>query len=80
MSNRQVDNNIKIQFVIQIKQNESRQGAVIVQWIHLCLPSCYPGFETQAHHLHFYQIILICVMRKKTKINIGIGPFKNKTK
>ena len=27
------------------------RGAAIVQWIHLRLPSCCPGFESQAHHL-----------------------------
>ena len=31
--------------------------ASIVHWICLRLPSCCPGFESQAHHLHFYQFI-----------------------
>ena len=28
-----------------------------------------PGFESQVHHLRFYQFLLICVMWKKRKIN-----------
>ena len=31
-----------------------RRGAAIVQWIHLRLPSCCPGFESLANHLSFY--------------------------
>ena len=31
------------------------RGAAIAQWIRLYLPSCHPGFESQAHHLRFYQ-------------------------
>ena len=30
-------------------------SAAVAQWIHLRLPSCRPGFESQAHHLCFYQ-------------------------
>ena len=30
-------------------------GAAIEQWIHLCLPSCRPGFESQAYHLGFFK-------------------------
>ena len=33
------------------------RGAAIAQWIHLRLPSWRFGFESQAHHLCFYQII-----------------------
>ena len=29
-------------------------GAAIAKWIRLCLPSCRPGFESQANHLSFY--------------------------
>ena len=32
------------------------RDAAIAQSIHLHLPSCYPGFESQAHHLHFYHL------------------------
>ena len=50
--------------------------ATIAQWIRLRLPSCRPGFESQAHHLCFFQFILfklyICHLNwnvKRTKIN-----------
>ena len=45
-------------------------GVVIAQWIYLCLPSCHPGFESQAHHLCFYQLIFELFQVEKTKINI----------
>ena len=41
------------------------------------VPSILPlGFESQAHHLPFYQFILICVMWKRRKLRkeAGIGP------
>ena len=41
-------------------------GAAIAQWICLRLPSFHPGFESQAHHLCFYQFELCHV--EKTKI------------
>ena len=28
-------------------------GSAIAQWIRLRLPSCGPGFESQAHYLRF---------------------------
>ena len=34
-------------------------GAAIAQWIRLPLPSSRPGFESQAHHLCFFQIIYL---------------------
>ena len=39
-------------------------GATIAQWICLSLPSCRPGYESQAHHLYFfnYSICAIFVM------------------
>ena len=36
---------------------KKERGAAIAQWIHLRLPSCCPGFESQAHNLHFYEFI-----------------------
>ena len=30
-------------------------GAAIAPWFRLCLPSCGPGFESQAHHLRFFK-------------------------
>ena len=40
------------------------RGAAIAQWIRLRLPSCHPGFESQARHLCFfiYSICAIFVM------------------
>ena len=40
--------------------------------LQLCLPSCRPGFESQAHHLSFINLYLnfiMCNMFIKTKIN-----------
>ena len=31
-------------------------GAAITQWIRLRLPSCHPGYDSQAHHLCFYHL------------------------
>ena len=43
-------------------------SATIAQWICLHLPSSRPGFESQAHHLRFFQFSkLICVMWKRRK-------------
>ena len=42
-------------------------GAAIAQWIRLHLPSCRPGFESQAHYLCFFQFKLKHV--EKSKIN-----------
>ena len=39
----------------------------IAQWIGLRLPSCSPGFKSQAYHLSFYNLKLCHV--EKTKIN-----------
>ena len=45
-------------------------GAAIAQWIHLRLPSCRPGFDSQALHLCFYHLlwnsyyICTCVVKK----------------
>ena len=45
------------------------RGAAVAQWIHLRLPSCHPGFESQAHHLCFNQFIFEWWHAEKTKIN-----------
>ena len=58
-------------------------GATIAQWIRLRLPSCRPGFESQAHHLSFYQFIfeLYHVEKDENKQKeAGIGPFFLKKK
>ena len=52
--------------------------AALAQWIRLCLPSCRPWFESQAHHLHFYLSIFELCHVERMKINekeAGIGPF-----
>ena len=60
-------------------------GAAIAQWIRLCLPSCCPGFESQAHHLRFYHLQYLCYICyvKRTKVKqkeAGFGPFLKKIK
>ena len=52
-------------------KNKVKWGAAIAQWIRLRLPSCRPGFESQANHLHFFQFILF-----KLYICIWIGMWK----
>ena len=39
-------------------------GTAVAQWIHLRLPSCHSGFESQAHHLRFYPCI-VCTLKDK---------------
>ena len=56
------------------------QGAAIAHWIHLGIPSCHPGFESQAHHQFFYQFIFESFHVEKTEINKkrpGNGHLKN---
>ena len=45
-------------------------SAVIAQWIRMCLPSCVPGFESQAQHprFAFFNLNLNSNV-KRTKIN-----------
>ena len=51
--------------------------AAIALWFHLRLPSCSPGFESQAHHLRFFQFVLLKLYREnnENKQEAGIGPF-----
>ena len=56
-------------------------GAAIAQWIRLSLPSSHPGFESQAYHLCFFQIIYLsfelgCEKNENKQKEAGIGPFK----
>ena len=53
-------------------------GAAIAQWIHLHLPSCCPGFEYQADHLHFNHFIELCNVEttKISKKRHGLAHFK----
>ena len=51
--------------------------AAIALWFRLRLPSCSPGFESQAHHLRFFQFVL-GLRREKSENKqkeAGIGPF-----
>ena len=43
---------------VRVSKNLIGGGAAIAQWICLSLPSLRPGFESQAHHLCFFQFIL----------------------
>ena len=55
--------------------------AAIAQWFHLRLPSCSPGFKSQAHHLRFFSICIEIVLRKEQKINkkrLGLAHFFKK--
>ena len=55
--------------------------AAIAPWFRLCLPSCGPGFESQAHHLCFFQFVLLKLYRENNENKqkeAGIGPFLKK--
>ena len=50
----------------------------IAPWFCLRLPSCGPGFKSQAHHLSFFQFVLLKLYRENNKNKqkeAGIGPF-----
>ena len=38
----------------QTDRPNSQTCMYLAQWIRLRLPTCRPGFESQAHHLHFF--------------------------
>ena len=44
---------------VQLGKRLSVLVAAIALWFRLCLPSCGPGFESQAHHLRFFQFVLL---------------------
>ena len=56
-------------------------GAAIAQWIRLRLPSCHPGFESQARYLRFF-IYIICAIfviwknKNKNKKRPGLAHLK----
>ena len=54
--------------------------AAIAPWFCLHLPSCGPGFESQAHHLCFFQFVLKLEQEKNKnkQKEAGIGPFLKK--
>ena len=43
--------------------------AAIAPWFHLRLPFCGPGFESQAHHLSFFNLHYWNCIEKMAKIN-----------
>ena len=66
--------------------NGLNMGAVTAQWMHLRLPFCIPGFEFQAHHLHFYHLestlsyiclCMHCENNKNKQKEAGFCPIKN---
>ena len=55
--------------------------AAIAQWYRLRLPSCGPGFESQAIHLCFFQFVLLKLYRENNENKqkeARIGPFFKK--
>ena len=55
--------------------------AAIAPWFRLRLPSCGPGFESQAHYLCFFQFILLKLYQENNKNKqkeAGIGPYLKK--
>ena len=44
-------------------------AAAIAQWIRLRLPSCSPGFKSQAHRVCFYLFIFELCNVKMRKLN-----------
>ena len=55
-------------------------GAAIAPWFRLRLPSCGPRFESQAHHLCFFQFVLLKLLlelgkNENKQKEAGIGPY-----
>ena len=50
--------------------------AAIAPWFRLRLPSCGPGFKSQALHLRFFQLLKLYRDNNENKQKeSGIGPF-----
>ena len=47
--------------------------AAIAPWFCLRLPSCGLGFESQAHHLLFFQFVLLKMYRENNKNKLKKG-------
>ena len=59
-------------------QTDVKLVVAMAPWFCLRLPSCGPGFESQAHHLCFFQFVLLKLHRENNEIKqkeAGIGPF-----
>ena len=55
--------------------------AAIAPWFRLRLPSCGPGFESLAHHLCFFQFVLLKLYQENNENKqkeAGIGPYVKK--
>ena len=58
------------------------RAAAIAPWFHLCLPYRGCGLESQAHHLHFFQLLLMKLLWEKDENKqkeARIGPYKKFT-
>ena len=58
-------------------------GAAIATWFRLRLPFCGPGSEFQAHHLRFFQFVLLKLLlelekNENERKEAGIGPYLKK--
>ena len=68
-------------FVLETNLNQTNHAGVaaIAPWFCLRLPSYGPGFESQAHHICFFQFVLLKLYWDETKINKkrpGLAHFK----
>ena len=63
----QIDYRVSKKGKIQKTKRYQSWGAAIAQWIRLLLPSCHPGFESQAHHLSFYKFIIVLCGKDENK-------------
>ena len=59
---------------------QQHMGAAIAPWFRICLSSCGPRFESQAHHLRFFQFVLLKLLlelekNKNKQKEAGIGPY-----
>ena len=61
-----------------MSRGKRERVAAIARRFCLCLPSCGPGFESQAHHLRYFQFLLLKLYRENNKNKqkeARIGPF-----
>ena len=67
---------------IQQVNTKSAWVAALALWFCLCLPSCGPRFESQAHHLRFFQFVLLKLYQENNENkqkDAEIGPFKKRS-
>ena len=66
-------------FIVEWMKRYRTEQNINAPWFRLCLPSCGPGFESQAHHLRFFSICIIEIVMKSNENKqkeAMIGPFK----